>query len=777
MKRLFPYISPLMALLGLAACVKAPDLGPEERDAGKELIAFSQEGSAFTRAALTKAGFSQDTKVVLRIKAEDAGSTQVRYTQALATASPETTADDDCNTLFGLEGTHSHLAYAEGQKRFWDDAFGRTSQLTVYAVAVPNQNNETVLPSDILDQNGTTTAVVSEAINPNWYTITSGEENNKINWSVSAKQSADTRLVQDLAYSNNIKADETVLKGRYHEEWAESVWTPGMACGRLIWQPQSSGSTIGKFDKGHLVFRHALSWITLVLKEGAGFNNASNADFTWTNRPAETAQSLKLTGFLTSGLLDVGTGSWSETTSSTITQMDETTGTPAAATIRTLHAYILPGTNLYTASSNVLEFEIDNAKYYVTGTQIAQAIRSYYTGESPYASFTTLEAGKHYIINLNVSKKGIDNITAAILPWEAVNSNDALPRNTYATFNFEDRATPLGQADAAKFGIYRAAQVAGEYITGATTPNYEWKTGYEGSAAKTWSTDHWSTGWNWIDNRTYYHFRAAGTNATGAGATIVTDATKGDYVALQAGAIGGDAYQDYIWGAPFTFVDNSYKIKYSEANGFSLKADGTTYQISHAMGATDSRIKMLLFHVTSQIFVTVKTTTDSYEVTLEDGDNKTSVEILNFLPGGKVRMGTGAVEADGTRDEAEAMTYGSYTAKNGDAPAQVRFSLGMIPQPLTYGDTGTIGLRITTPDGNQYVVQDLSTCTATVSNTNLLNPYTVSSGSLYTINTWYPHYQYNYIITLKKTGIQNITAAVLPWETVSGDLGVINLEN
>jgi hypothetical protein len=74
-------------------------------------------------------------------------------------------------------------------------------------------------------------------------------------------------------------------------------------------------------------------------------------------------------------------------------------------------------------------------------------------------------------------------------------------------------------------------------------------------------------------------------------------------------------------------------------------------------------------------------------------------------------------------------------------------------------------------------VQDLSTCTATVSNTNLLNPYTVSSGSLYTINTWYPHYQYNYIITLKKTGIQNITAAVLPWETVSGDLGVINLEN
>jgi hypothetical protein len=570
-----------------------------------------------------------------------------------------------------------------------------------------------------------------------------------------------------------------------------------MESGRMSWQEQTSGSTTGKFDKGHLVFRHALSWITLVLKEGAGFNNASNADFIWTNIPSGSAQNLSLKVFPTRGKLDVSTGTWHETTSTPITQMEEVTGTPAATTTRTLHAYVLPGTNLYNTSDNVVEFEIDNAKYYVTGKQIAEAIRSYYTtgagapseGTSPYASFTTTEAGKNYIINLSVAKKSIDNVTAAILPWEEVNSDDAKPKNTYASFTFEDRNTRLGEYDAAKFGIYRVTKTASDYITGTTDPNYDWGTGYDtdGAATKHWHADtdgagtadddHWATDWFWFNNKTYYHFRAAGDNASASGVIITTDGTNGDYFTLATGAIDGDTYKDYIWGAPFTFVDNAYSIKYDNTNGFSLRNDGNTKQISHAIGATDSQINMLLFHMTSLVFVNVKTTTDANEVALKDGENKTRVEILNFLPTGKVRMGTGAVEADGTRDAEEDMTYLSYTAKAGTTPAQVNFSMGMIPQALTYGETGTIGLRITTPDGNQYMVRDLSQCKANVTTTNLLNPYTVYSDPLYSIDSWYPHYQYYYTVTVKKTGIHNITASVLPWETVNGDVGVIDLEN
>ena len=182
----------------------------------------------------------------------------------------------------------------------------------------------------------------------------------------------------------------------------------------------------------------------------------------------------------------------------------------------------------------------------------------------------------------------------------------------------------------------------------------------------------------------------------------------------------------------------------------------------------------------------VKTVIGADKVSLKD-DSKpadeqlTKVEILNFLPDGKVLMGTGLVSAtDGTRTANALMTAGTWAAESSPTPEQVTaYSYGIVPQDLSWTtpSAGSIGLRITTPDGNQYVVKDLSTCTGTISTTNLINPYTVASGTNYNITSWYPHYQYTYTITLKQTGIANITAAVLPWETVTGDLGTITLEN
>ena len=195
---------------------------------------------------------------------------------------------------------------------------------------------------------------------------------------------------------------------------------------------------------------------------------------------------------------------------------------------------------------------------------------------------------------------------------------------------------------------------------------------------------------------------------------------------------------------------------------------------------------MLLFHVTSQIYVNVKTVIGADKVALKDdtkpADNQlTKVEILNFLPEGKVLMGTGLVSAtDGTRTENATMGAGTWAAESGSTPEQVAaYSYGIVPQALSWTSPSysSIGLRITTPDGNQYVVKDLSTCTGTVSATNLVIPYSLASGTNYHITSWYPHYQYTYTITLKQTGIANITAAVVPWETVDGDLGVIDLEN
>lgn len=794
MKKYLNYTLTALALMALVACSEegsSTSSGTTPTpEGGKTLIAFSQEGSAMTIRAMTRAGFDSNTKVVMRIKADGETASDVRYTQAVATASAQTSADDACNTGYGLSGTHSHLTYAAGMSRYWDDAFGRDTKLTVYAVAVPNLNDDDVLFSTILDQTSPTTAA------PDWYTVTT--ENTKIDWQVSTTQTATTRTNEDLAYSNNIRSAETDNKGCYRQTWDGSAWAKSMQLGRMIWQskdPADASVTVGQFDKGHLVFKHALSWLTIVLNEGSGFDDNSDTDFAWTNNNAAADQNITLKGFPTSGKLDLSNGEWPETASSNITKMHESSVTTTSGkTKRTLEAYVLPGTVLDDNTNNFIEFEIDNAKYYVSGEQIAEAVKSYYsaTPASPYASFTTTEAGKHYVINLTVSKKGIENITAAILDWETVNSSDVTPDNVYCTFNFEDRNTRLGSGDAAKFNIYRAGKDAGAYIDDNTTPNYAWETGYTttsgtievaNKATKSWAstTTSWTTDWYWPDNRTYYHFRAAGLgdNATSTDndVTINKDDTNGDYFTITSGTLTGSNYRDYVWGAPFTHVDNAYKIKYDNdgTTGFALRENGTTKQISQAIGATNSQIKMLLFHMTSQITVNVSSVTGDGSVTLIDGDNKTKVEILNFLPDGKVLMGTGAVSAtDGTR-VTEGVGEMAYLSES--TATTVSFAYGIVPQSLIYDTTGRIGLCITTPDGNKYYVRDLSTCTATVSSTNLVNPYTAATTN-YTIDAWYPHYKYTYNITLSKAGVKNITAAVLNWEAVESTISTpITLEN
>ena len=657
----------------------------------------------------------------------------------------------------------------------------------VYAVAVPNLNDDTVLPSTILNQTSPTTVA------PDWYTVPT--ENTKIDWQVSTTQTSTTRSNEDLVYSNNIRSAETVNKGCYRQTWDGSAWAKSMQLGRMIWQskdPDDASVTVGQFDKGHLAFKHALSWLTIVLKEGSGFNNASATDFAWTKDNAAATQNITLKGFPTSGQLDLINGAWSATTSSNITQLHDVTTIPVAAqTTRQLEAYVLPGTMLDDNASNFIEFEIDNAKYYVSGEQIAEAVKSYYsaTPASPYASFTTTEAGKHYVINLTVSKKGIENITAAILDWETVNSSEIKPDNVYCSFNFEDRGNKLVSTDAVKFNIYRAGKDAGAYIDDNTAANYAWETGYTttsgtsevaNKATKSWAstTTSWTTDWYWPDNRTYYHFRAAGLgdNATSTDndVTINKDATNGDYFTIKSGTLTGSDYRDYVWGAPFKDIDASAKLTYDHTGSTPYGFDGnSSHQISQAIGATNSQINMLLFHMTSQITVNVSSVTGDGSVTLINGDNKTKVEILNFLPDGKVLMGTGAVSASGTR-VTEGVSEMAYLSES--TATTVSFVYGIVPQSLIYDTTGRIGLCITTPDGNKYYVRDLSTCTATVSSTNLAIPY--SGSNPYIINAWYPHYKYTYNITLSKVGVTNITAAVLDWETVESTISnPITLEN
>lgn len=765
MTKLFKYTLSMVALCGaLASCSdETTSGGNANNNDGKELIALSGNDNGVTRAALTRGGFSAATTVEMRIKAEDISGivTTDRYAKATATASA-TTGND-----------LSSLTYADGMARYWDDAFGRNSKLTIYAFAIPGKTDATLLPTWSSD--GWT--AVDASTNPNWYI---GTEYTTVTWGVKTVQTAATMLEDDLTYSNNISADTNLGKGgRYYYTYdtSKNDWTENkFGDGPLTWTAKATGETTGKFDKGHLVFNHALAWIEINLKEGDGFDNTKNTDFVWTKSQATVTQNITLTGFNTSGTFNVADGSWTGQSSKDITLMDEETGTAAAQTTRKLYAYVLPGTDLYNTTTNVVEFEIDNSKYYVTGTQIANAIRKYYENATDataaYKTFTTIESGKHYIINLNVAKKRVE-VTAAIVEWGTVNSDDADAQNTYAKFTLDDRGSKFTDGSNSKFNLYRAAKDAGDYITANTVANYDWKSGYSTTAAtKSYDTKNslWTTNWYYDNNQTYYHFRAVGdTDGTSVG--ITPDANNGDYFAIGSGS----AYKDYIWGAPFN-KNTGNTFTYSTTNGF----DGTSttdHQLAQAISSTDSQINMLMFHVTSHITVNIKTTTGADKVTLNG--TTTKVEILKFLPDGTVLVGNGLVTASGTRTT-EAMNLDAYTDENGTNPAQVVFSYGIVPQALTDGTTdGTIGLRITTPDGNQYVVSDLSKCTATaVTNDNLANPYTEKDDKgNYKITSWYPGYKYTYNITIKKTGIERITAAVVGWETVTGKDIDIDLEN
>lgn len=765
MKHILSLTLSAAVLCVVAACSKTGS-EPVNPDAGKELIQFYGGETALTKAAFSS---SSETIVRMRIKAESKTATAgTRYTETFASA-----AAVDGAELYGATTT---LSFETGGERYWDDAFGRESILSFYAFAIPGLTDKAKLPD--WSKGGWKT--VSETTNPNWFTDEDAEDNS-VAWSVQTEQgSKEILALEDLTYSNNIQ--EGGIDGRmsWRISASDGSWVVSKEDGPLTWTPktQTPGETTGKFDFGWLYFEHALAKMEIHILEDNGFDHSSNADFTWTN--TTSGPSLKLLGFNTAGKFNVTTGKWSDQTSSDITKVYELPHPNAAApkTHRVLQAYIIPGTNLYTESGNVLEFEIDNAKYYVTGTQIAKAIRDYSNAHSgKLGNFTTTEKGMIYQLNLKVAKKQIADLTASVLEWETINSEDIEPRNTYVTFSMEERGNQLTDSDA--FNLYRSAKTSSSFIDQDTEANYDWFDGYDGPAEKSWnSTTGWSTNWYWENNLTYYHFRAAGSK-NGKSVTIATEdgTPEVDYFTIKSGALDGSSYGDYLWGAPFKPLSASTdKLTYSTVSGFDNENNGN-HQITQAIAATESTIGMMLFHVTSQVFVNVKTTKDADKVVLEDGSNKTKVELLNILPDGRVLMGNGLVETTGSTREDGTMGTGTYKAASATEPERVEgYSYGVVPQPLSYTG-GTVGLRITTPDGNQYVVKDLSQCLSNVVNDNLANPYVKSEG-LYKIDRWYPHYKYTYTVTIKKTQVLTYSIAeVVDWGIVQGDLGTIDLEN
>ena len=430
----------------------------------KNQITFSGESNTSSRAGLHK---SAPTQVIMHIKSERNGSSaegDVRVTKTMATA----TADATQSTT-----SYSEIDFNDAYKRYWDDAYGRDAQLSVYAIAVPGKTTGSKAAESLL---------TAPEESRTWSTA---DLSHNVAWSVSTTQTDATILDEDLIYSNNVSGDN---KLKFRLDDAKDTDGPG------------------KFDVGNLQFKHALARITVNLNKGTGFAATNCFNFTGSNN-------VTLYDMPTSATLNLTDGTWNNATVTNIASIYKKNSTDAK---HELMAQVIPGAT-YTSgkTDNAMSFIIDDNQYFITSSMMFDALNKA-ANKDQMTKLTntnvTLENGLNYIFNINVNKTGI-TMTAKVEGWTDITADIADPSNARITLSLLNNGT---ESNDVKF--YRSAITTTDF----TDPNNtEWETGYVAKGDDAWYFEN---------NKTYYHFRA-----TNASADVKTDANNGDYYPISAG--------------------------------------------------------------------------------------------------------------------------------------------------------------------------------------------------------------------------------------------------
>ena len=712
-----------VCLLTLSACSSNETLTDSPNNQGKTPIELSVgivgENAATPRAQTrtitndnpygqAATAFTEATNLFMVMKSEHAtdGTKAAKYTRSIGSVTGSTEA-------------YNAVSFATGYKRYWEDSYSRDSKVSVYSACVPGKNTALAIGGpDSYNQNNYTWS--TEAISPTivWPML-----------SVSSPATQDASFLanQDLCFSNNVSDDNRI----------------------------DFNSSNNQFNPRRMYFHHALTKVTFKIKRGDGF---TGANFAFT----ESGKNIVLTGFNTSGTLDISTGVFSSINTAAINALsltDHRSETSPAYDYE-LTGLMLPGSALTSTATNEVYFTIDNNKYHITKAQLATAIGSQTLHNGTTTALdegSTMRPGVHYIFTMTVSKKGIDKLSAAIVDWEVVNATTT-PSNARITVSLIDNGDKLS-GETAAFDLYRLANTSSTIDDGWA--GYDWNTGYSKATLTQKETpgeyeaSDGTDPWYWPDNKTFYHFRTVFPTSS----TITTD-EGGDYITLTGGRYIADNdagnYTDVCWGAPFN--NTVEKLTYSTSSGFD-NTSGTSHQISKAIGPTTGTIVMKMIHMMSDVTINLTTPSEGdadYSARVDLTNAK--MELSNIYSNGKVLMGNGLVQ-----------TGSSATVSNqiSETPTYCAPSwrYGFVPQSLA-----SVVLTITTTDNNQYII-NMKDMVATVSNTLIANTYSeTSSGSgKYTINYWYPNFKYIYTFKLKKTGIETISATIADWGTVSAD--------
>lgn len=726
-----------ICLLILSACSSNESLSDSPNNQGKTPIELSvgivgenaAVPSAQTRTVITNdspygnpaTAFTDATSLYMVLKSEYGGTGTAqapKYSRSIG-------------TVPGSGGTNPlNVSFASGYQRYWEDSYSRDSKVSVYSACVPG-NTSTAL-----------NIASSTTYNQNDYTWPSTTITPTIAWPLTgvtgtlASQDAAYLTNQDLCFSNNVSGDNRI----------------------------DFNSSNNQFNPRRMYFHHALTKVTFKIKKGDGFGSDP---FAFTN----SGENIVLTGFNTSGTLDISTGEFESIGTADITSLADTK-TDADVTAGYTYVFtglMLPGSALTSTATNEVYFTIDNNKYHITKSQLASALSGKTVGSNSTAALTSdskMRPGVHYIFTMTVSKSQISNLSAAVVDWEAVTADEVTPSNARISVSLLNNGTP--ESGAATFDLYRSANVyEGETISD-TWASYIWAKDYEkatltyNSTTGAYEASDGTSPWYWPNNRTFYHFRTIKPQTTDTWKVKLDEAdsnNKFEYIELT----GAENYTDVCWGAPFNTLGSGQKLTYSLTTGFD-NTTGTspneTHQISKAIGPTTSTINMNTFHMMSDVTINLTTTDGTNAVDIANAN----LSFSNIYPTGKVMMGNGLITPTG------APTTAGGTVSLVGSTYQLRY--GFVPQSLE-----SVVLTITTTDNNQYII-NMKDMVATVSNTLIANPYSeTSSGSgKYTINYWYPNFSYTYTFHLTKTGIEKITATLADWGTVSADPQTVQIQ-
>ena len=827
MKQFIYSLAVATTLLSTVSCDDNEIIDTPIPDSQKEMISFSlSDGTSQTRAGFTEA----DTKIVMRIQSNDrTNASNVKYTRTCALAAKDNTnsAESYSSVSFNFDSNN--------YTRYWDDAHGRKSLLSVYAIAVPNKKDEGVLPINTLNEG------ITGSETGNW----GSNNDNSLNWNVELDQTLVNIANKDLVYSNNISKyiDENSLgkNGIYRWDYSSGNYKPdntGAAThenGQMLFYQNGVATNLapteaaGHFDRGHMVFNHALTRLTVNLKRGTGFASGSSY-FKFADGTNITLMSVP-----TNGKLDLATGTWSTDGSSNndINKMAELTANSGFD--HSLMAQFIPGYTFNStgadANNNVMSFTIDDNTYYITQAMVFKALNDKAkdatnpNGLDKDAISYTMEQGKNYVLEITVKKTGIESVTATLVGWAYVTSGNIDATNSYITISSStmDKTT----TSCNHFDLYRLdAGVENIYTdqNGVTLPEMtNWGGNYTDRAStleeSSTSSGVWKTNWYWDSNKSFYHFRTVDKGMT---LNNTSDGTDDNFKVCSgpvkdnftdgniSTAINDGNYNDYHWGAP---MKNNATLTYNATTGTN---EGYSQSLYYAIGSTKDQIDIIEQHMMATVHFVLHTgnkadgtDVSSAAVSLLGSDNKgTRLTITNFAGEGTIKVGNGFIEPSNTMISsdipvpgASSITYSATTPyilsslttssasffKTATTETNA-YSYRVVPQTLYRGSesnienesnlTNFVGLTIVTPDDNQYyVIKKLYGVEGTISNQSNKTEHQQNAAGKAQIIRWYPGYDYTYHIYINKTGIEAVTCTVVDWVKVTGDNIDIDLED